>query len=157
MTFSVTFDGKTSWKSCICKLEQGRKYIWSHDRCQSGAVISRALLQDPLIFLEAFSHLRVENSEHYFGSWLPENAVCSAYSNVSQASSFHWPGPGGLLVKPGSGLPNNHLIVFISGRINTLKKTPRLISWACLSPLSVLLVSVTVDRVWNPEVPPWQE
>lgn len=68
---------------------EARKYLKSHDRCESGAFISRALLWDLLIFLEAFSHLRVENSEHYFGSWLPENAVCSAYSNVTQASSFH--------------------------------------------------------------------
>lgn len=45
-----------------------------------------------------------------FWLWLPEDAILSGYSSVSQASSFHWLGPGGPLVIQGSVLQSIHVI-----------------------------------------------
>lgn len=45
-----------------------------------------------------------------FWPWLPEDVIHSGYSSVSQASSFHWLGPGGALVLPSPILQGIHVI-----------------------------------------------
>lgn len=86
-----------------------------------------------------------------FWLWLPEDAILSGYSSVSQASSFHWLGPGGPLVIRGPVLQSIHvkfrLIYFQMHLICSCewkkKNSLHLISWICLSPSPVLLVSKT--------------
>lgn len=64
-------------------------------------------------------NLVLTNCEYSFGCGFLKNALLSGYSNVSQASSFHWLGPGGLLVIQGPGLQSHagYVVLFISRHI----------------------------------------
>lgn len=159
MTLSVTFDGKSSWKSCICKLEQGQEIPLITWQVSIWCFYIQGFVARPSDFPGGFQSF--EGWEQWPLFWQLPSWKCCLLCLLKCQSSQQFPltwsrrAPGKTRVQ--TSKQSSHLIVFISGRINTLKKTQRLISWARLSPLSVLLVSVTVDRGWNPEVPPWQE
>lgn len=51
----------------------------------------------PMFQVVQLSPLSGMNGECYFGSGFLKTILCG-YSSVSQASSFHWLGPGGPLV-----------------------------------------------------------